>query len=144
MEEWTIINEHKDDHVFHIHTNDMLLTKINGEPLAEPIWVDTAIVPRNGSITFRSRFLDFTGKYMLHCHMMNHEELGMMQVVEVYADPRLRPASRACGGLVASSARLLSTVPKLLVERALDPFARWNRFELLREGLILVPCLCRA
>jgi FtsP/CotA-like multicopper oxidase with cupredoxin domain len=41
---------------------------------------------RNGSITFRSRFLDFTGKYMLHCHMMNHEELGMMQVVEVYAD----------------------------------------------------------
>jgi hypothetical protein len=26
------------------------------------------------------------GKYMLHCHMMNHEELGMMQVVEVYAD----------------------------------------------------------
>ncbi|MGO9849593.1 MAG: multicopper oxidase domain-containing protein [Methylocella sp.] len=44
------------------------------------------IVPHNGSITFRSRFLDFTGKYMLHCHMMNHEELGMMQVVEVYAD----------------------------------------------------------
>ena len=41
---------------------------------------------RNGSITFRSRFLDFTGKYMLHCHMMNHEELGMMQVVKVYAD----------------------------------------------------------
>ena len=48
--------------------------------------MDTAILPRNGSITFRSRFLDFTGKYMLHCHMMNHEDLGMMQVVEVYAD----------------------------------------------------------
>ena len=74
-----------DDHVFHIHVNDMLLTKVNGEPLEDPIWMDTAIVPRNGSITFRSRFLDFTGKYMLHCHMMNHEELGMMQVVEVYA-----------------------------------------------------------
>jgi FtsP/CotA-like multicopper oxidase with cupredoxin domain len=86
VEEWTIVNEHEDDHVFHIHTNDMLLTKINGDPLADPIWLDTAIVPRNGSITFRSRFLDFTGRYMLHCHMMNHEELGMMQVVEVYAD----------------------------------------------------------
>jgi FtsP/CotA-like multicopper oxidase with cupredoxin domain len=87
VEEWTIVNEDKgDDHVFHIHVNDMLLTKINGEPLAEPIWLDTAIVPRNGSITFRSRFLDFTGKFMLHCHMMNHEDLGMMQVVEVYAD----------------------------------------------------------
>jgi FtsP/CotA-like multicopper oxidase with cupredoxin domain len=78
VEEWTIINEHTDDHVFHIHINDMLLTKINGDPLADSIWLDTAIVPRNGSITFRSRFLDFTGKYMLHCHMMNHEELGMM------------------------------------------------------------------
>ena len=35
-------------------------------------------------MTFRSRFLDFTGSFVLHCHMMNHEELGMMQVVEVY------------------------------------------------------------
>ena len=87
VEEWTIINKDMgDDHVFHIHVNDMLLTKINGDPLPEPIWMDTAIVPRNGSITFRSRFLDFTGKFMLHCHMMNHEDLGMMQVVEVYAD----------------------------------------------------------
>jgi FtsP/CotA-like multicopper oxidase with cupredoxin domain len=86
VEEWTVINENTDDHVFHIHTNDMLLTKINGDLLAEPVWLDTAILPHNGSITFRSRFLDFTGKYMLHCHMMNHEDLGMMQVVEVYAD----------------------------------------------------------
>ena len=37
----------------------------------------------NGEIVIRSRFLDFTGKYVLHCHMMNHEDLGMMQVVEV-------------------------------------------------------------
>lgn len=89
VEEWTIINDQPqdpEDHVFHIHVNDMLLTKINGEALEEPIWLDTAILPRNGSITFRSRFLDFTGKFMLHCHMMNHEDLGMMQVVEVYAD----------------------------------------------------------
>jgi len=91
VEEWTIINDQPndpEDHVFHIHTNDMLLTKINGEALAEPIWLDTAILPRNGSITFRSRFVDFTGKFMLHCHMMNHEDLGMMQVVEVYADDK--------------------------------------------------------
>ncbi len=85
VEEWTIVNEDGDDHVFHIHTNDMLLTKINGEELAEPVWLDTAAVPGNGSITFRSRFLDFTGKAMLHCHMMNHEDLGMMQVVEIEA-----------------------------------------------------------
>ena len=34
----------------------------------------------------RSRFLDYTGVFMLHCHMMNHEEMGMMQAVEVYKD----------------------------------------------------------
>ena len=39
VEEWTVINDQPqdpEDHVFHIHTNDMLLTKINGEALAEP------------------------------------------------------------------------------------------------------------
>jgi FtsP/CotA-like multicopper oxidase with cupredoxin domain len=86
VEEWKIVNRHLHDHVFHIHTNDMELTKVNDVALPEPIWLDTVIVPRFGSITFRSRFLDFTGKFMLHCHMMNHEELGMMQVVEVYDD----------------------------------------------------------
>jgi FtsP/CotA-like multicopper oxidase with cupredoxin domain len=50
-------------------------------------WRDTAIVRRQGgTMTFRSRFLDYTGVCMLHCHMMNHGELGMMQTVEVYKD----------------------------------------------------------
>jgi FtsP/CotA-like multicopper oxidase with cupredoxin domain len=84
VEEWTIVSLHIHDHIFHIHTNPFQLTKVNGEALAEPVWSDTVVLPRNGSLTFRSRFLDFTGRFMLHCHMMNHEELGMMQVVEVY------------------------------------------------------------
>lgn len=88
VEEWTVENVDDRDHVFHIHTNDYQLTKVNGKALPEPIWMDTAIVPRNGSITFRTRFEDFTGLFMLHCHMMNHEELGMMQTVEVYSDDK--------------------------------------------------------
>ncbi|MFN8590121.1 MAG: multicopper oxidase domain-containing protein [Thermomicrobiales bacterium] len=82
VEEWTVINDHDSDHVFHIHTNPFQVTAIGDEPLAEPLWRDTVIVPRNGHLTFRSRFLDFAGKTVLHCHMMNHEELGMMQVIE--------------------------------------------------------------
>ncbi len=86
VEEWTITNlDEHNDHVFHIHINPFQLTHVNGEAMEEPLWLDTAVVPHGGSITFRSRFLDFTGKYVLHCHMMNHEELGMMQVVEVTA-----------------------------------------------------------
>lgn len=83
VEEWTLLNQQDDDHAFHIHVNPFQVIKVNGEPV-EPVWLDTVIVPRGGSVTLRSRFLDFTGRYVLHCHMMNHEELGMMQVVEVY------------------------------------------------------------
>jgi FtsP/CotA-like multicopper oxidase with cupredoxin domain len=83
VEEWTVTSsDEHNDHVFHIHVNPLQLVKVNGEPV-EPIWLDTVIVPHGGSVTFRTRFLDFTGKYVLHCHMMNHEELGMMQVFEV-------------------------------------------------------------
>jgi FtsP/CotA-like multicopper oxidase with cupredoxin domain len=85
VEEWLVVNEHDNDHIFHIHTNPFQMVAINGQKLAEGEWRDTVVVPRNGSVTFRSRFLDFTGRFVFHCHMMNHEELGMMQVVEVYA-----------------------------------------------------------
>lgn len=83
VEEWTVRNlDEHNDHVFHIHINPFQLTKVNDE-VVESVWLDTVIVPHGGSVTFRTRFLDFTGTYVLHCHMMNHEELGMMQVVEV-------------------------------------------------------------
>jgi FtsP/CotA-like multicopper oxidase with cupredoxin domain len=83
VEEWTVVNEHKDDHVFHIHVNPFQLVKVNDRPV-EPVWLDTVPLPRFGSVTFRSRFEHFAGKFVLHCHMMNHEELGMMQMVEVF------------------------------------------------------------
>ena len=88
VEEWTIRNTHfHDDHAFHIHTNPFQVTRVNGKPQADLQWRDTVIVPRNGgSVVFRSRFLDYTGVFMLHCHMMNHEEMGMMQTVEVYKE----------------------------------------------------------
>ena len=86
VEEWTINNTHFHDHVFHIHTNPFQVTQVNGQPAPNLPWRDTVVVPRHGSVVFRSRFLDYTGIYMLHCHMMNHEEMGMMQTVEVYKD----------------------------------------------------------
>jgi FtsP/CotA-like multicopper oxidase with cupredoxin domain len=86
VEEWTVTNtDPGNDHIFHIHVNPFQVTRYNGQPVAEPVWLDTVVVPANGgSVTFRSRFEDFTGKYVLHCHMLNHEDMGMMQVVEVY------------------------------------------------------------
>ena len=86
VEEWTIVNLHKHEtRVPHPHQR-ISPSGLNGQRLVEPVWLDTVVLPRHGSLTFRSRFLDFTGRFMLHCHMMNHEELGMMQLVEVYAE----------------------------------------------------------
>lgn len=87
VEEWTIVNKDDVNHVFHIHTNPFQVTAVNGEPPSSLLWRDTAIVPGLGSLTFRTRFLDFTGKTVLHCHMMNHEELGMMQLLEISDAP---------------------------------------------------------
>jgi FtsP/CotA-like multicopper oxidase with cupredoxin domain len=90
VEEWTIRNTHEhDDHMFHIHTNPFQVISIGGQPQADRTWRDTVVVPRpakGGSTVIRSRFLDYTGVFMMHCHMMNHEEMGMMQTVEVYKD----------------------------------------------------------
>ena len=90
VEEWTIRStDMRDDHVFHIHTNPFQVTEIGGQPQADRTWRDTVVVPRpakGGSTVIRSRFLDYTGVFMMHCHMMNHEEMGMMQTVEVYKD----------------------------------------------------------
>ena len=90
-EEWTIHNSTGGVHAFHIHVNPFFVTHINGiEPTEyDPLrrWQDTAAVPSNddgpGSITLRTRFETFTGKFVIHCHILRHEDLGMMQMVEV-------------------------------------------------------------
>lgn len=85
VEEWTIQNVNGYPHPFHIHVNDSYVVKVNGESVT-PYWADTLPVPPNGgSITFRMRFTDFTGKYVWHCHALDHEDLGMMQLVAVVA-----------------------------------------------------------
>jgi FtsP/CotA-like multicopper oxidase with cupredoxin domain len=39
------------------------------------------VVP--GYFKMRSRFVDYTGQYVIHCHILAHEDRGMMTVVEV-------------------------------------------------------------
>jgi FtsP/CotA-like multicopper oxidase with cupredoxin domain len=36
-----------------------------------------------GSVTLRTRYEDFVGLFVLHCHLLDHEDLGMMQLIEV-------------------------------------------------------------
>ena len=83
VEEWTITTLDGFPHPFHMHVNDMYVVKVNGQSLAQPYWADTLTIPPNGSITFRVRFKDFDGAFVWHCHVLEHEDLGMMQLVTV-------------------------------------------------------------
>jgi FtsP/CotA-like multicopper oxidase with cupredoxin domain len=80
------------DHPFHIHTNPFWLMRVevpdeNGNlvnVLPEPRWHDVMWIPRNGGrLVFRSRFPDFVGKMVNHCHILQHEDNGMMQEVMI-------------------------------------------------------------
>jgi len=88
VEEWTIFNCNGIAQAFHIHVNPMFITKINGNPV-DPYWCDTIGLPLGGtpenptSITFRMRFTDFVGPYILHSQMLQYSDLGMVQRVTV-------------------------------------------------------------
>lgn len=84
-EEWHVLD--MDDpftHIFHIHVNPFLVTAVNGEPLDPPQWRDTfPLGPAD--FTFTMNLEDFTGSYVHHCHYVDHEDMGMMEAVEVVA-----------------------------------------------------------
>lgn len=88
IEEWTVHNDSGLMHPFHIHINPFQLTHVNGAPVDVPGYFDTYPVDPNGSITFRTHFMDFTGKSFFHCHLVLHSDLGMMGVFEVVRQRR--------------------------------------------------------
>lgn len=83
LEEWTIYNDHTVPHPFHIHMNPFQLTKINGVPVDVNGYQDTVNVPPGQNITFLTRFADFTGQTVFHCHIIHHQDQGMMSLFEV-------------------------------------------------------------
>ena len=56
-------------------------TDANGNPINDPKTGTQVIVP--GYFKMRSRFVDYTGQYVIHCHILAHEDRGMMTIVQV-------------------------------------------------------------
>jgi FtsP/CotA-like multicopper oxidase with cupredoxin domain len=84
VEEWTVRNDSNEDHSFHVHVNDFQLMSVDGLPPPHPgDRMDTTNVPAHGQIVLKIRFAHFTGKTVLHCHILNHEDAGMMAVLEI-------------------------------------------------------------
>ncbi|MEU6220831.1 multicopper oxidase family protein [Streptomyces sp. NPDC047022] len=84
VEEWTVRNDTQEDHSFHVHTNQFQVMSLNGK-LVDPAysWHETVNVLRGQKLVLRIRFTDFTGRTLLHCHLLNHEDRGMMAVLDI-------------------------------------------------------------
>ncbi len=86
VEDWEIANQTMMDHPIHIHGTQFQLVSRGSGALATPApfaaWIDTVDVPSGATATIRMR-QDMPGKRMVHCHILEHEDAGMMAVLEV-------------------------------------------------------------
>ncbi len=83
-EEWHIIvpgSQHggTEGHPFHIHVNDFEVISIGGIAQPPGMIQDTIWVPMNTEVVIRTKFKQWTGKSVFHCHILPHEDTGMMQ-----------------------------------------------------------------
>ncbi|HEV3086249.1 MAG TPA: multicopper oxidase family protein [Candidatus Elarobacter sp.] len=80
---WRIVNKADEMHPFHIHQVHFLTYSVNGRAVPDPVWLDTVNVPKQSTVDV---VLDFTdpvirGMAVFHCHILNHEDKGMMAKV---------------------------------------------------------------
>jgi FtsP/CotA-like multicopper oxidase with cupredoxin domain len=105
VEEWTINNVTAEWHVFHIHQTDFQVVEVNGIPQDFIGHQDNVNVPYQtaggppGSVKIRIDFRDpnIVGKFVYHCHILEHEDGGMMSIAEVVSptDATAKPDSLA-------------------------------------------------
>ena len=106
-EKWRFINTTDDAHPMHLHLVQFKILERQGfnpatlspgplELLGSPRppaaneagWKDTAVVQPRDVLTILVRFDGYTGRYVYHCHMLEHEDNDMMRPYEVVAEAR--------------------------------------------------------
>lgn len=107
VDEWTLTSNFA-THPFHIHVNPFQIVKIlnkDGVDVTDPaipyekrlamedndpqyldmkgLWKDTVFVKLNYQVVMRTRYQRYIGDFVLHCHILDHEDQGMMQNVRI-------------------------------------------------------------
>jgi FtsP/CotA-like multicopper oxidase with cupredoxin domain len=94
VEDWIVENRALETHAFHIHQIHFLVTEVDGKPVKNQDLRDTIEVPfwegpghPYHSVKMRMDFRDPTiaGTFVFHCHILLHEDLGMMHKILVKA-----------------------------------------------------------
>ena len=82
VEDWTIVNVSPMDHPFHLHVWPMQVLRAGSADVTGVDVRDVVDVPAGTSVTVRIAFDRFPGQTVYHCHILDHEDLGMMGVVD--------------------------------------------------------------
>jgi FtsP/CotA-like multicopper oxidase with cupredoxin domain/peroxiredoxin len=91
-EEWRV-SAVAQNHPFHLHVNPFqVLMRIDAKGSSTPmnVWRDTLFLREGETYVIRSRFTDFLGKAVIHCHFLDHEDQGMMMPIE-FIPPYQKP-----------------------------------------------------
>ena len=127
VEEWTLVNTSGEWHAFHIHQLDFLVTEINGvadsgNSLHDTVNLPFAIGSQPGIVKVIVPFTDpnIVGKFVYHCHILEHEDGGMMQVIQVNPANAAAPAPASSGTTSSATGHVQSTVDSLYPVRLLD------------------------
>jgi suppressor of ftsI len=112
LEEWTLVNQTTDDHPFHIHVNEFQVISVNGERYRANGHQDIVNIPAqtlvdgklvDGKVVIRQKYSRFTGWFVFHCHILQHEDAGMMATIQVRKSARVPvqppPEYRDGGGM---------------------------------------------
>jgi FtsP/CotA-like multicopper oxidase with cupredoxin domain len=90
VEEWKILNISQEVHDFHIHQIHFVVEQIDGVNLEHPYWADSVIIPHRksnghaGTLLLLMNFRDpvIKGTFVFHCHILDHEDRGMMAKIQ--------------------------------------------------------------
>jgi FtsP/CotA-like multicopper oxidase with cupredoxin domain len=90
VEEWTVNNLTSEMHDFHLHQVHFLVKSVDGVPVKNPVWSDTFVVPwqtsksKPGTIDLLADFRSplIKGTFLFHCHILDHEDQGMMAKIQ--------------------------------------------------------------
>lgn len=80
IEQWNFVNPTNHPHPMHLHLVQFQVININGVPqeASDYGWKDTFVVPPASEVTIMAKFGKYAGRYVFHCHNLEHEDFAMM------------------------------------------------------------------
>jgi FtsP/CotA-like multicopper oxidase with cupredoxin domain len=137
IEDWTIENRSPEDHVFHIHQIHFTLQAVNDRPVNDPTERDTIDVPYwkgagpYPSVKLRMDFRDpnTVGTFLYHCHILKHEDMGMMGAIQVL------PKGTKSSTTVSMPHQVLDTRTEFTVTATVTPPDAGGSVQFIVDGL---------